>query len=163
MTDLTKNPDLRLRDKPDDFFGDWKWREGLAELMVPIIGRLYRNGVNVLMYGHSLINQSPIEIMKSHRFIRRVEDTEISELETYPFLQRIELQDIKDCEIDLGEIVVDFMKENKLHIDLEKIENILRDFGTDEVQVNGVLKEEAKVEEVKEEENNPDSTEVKND
>ena len=67
--------------------------------------------------------------------------------------------------------------------DLEKIENILRDFGTDEVQVNGVLKEEAKVEEVKEEEakveevkeeeakveevkeeeNNPDSTEVKND
>ena len=44
MTDLTKNPDLRLRDKPDDFFGDWKWREGLAELMVPIIGRLYRNG-----------------------------------------------------------------------------------------------------------------------
>tara|TARA_A100001035_G_scaffold154229_2_gene121645 strand:+ start:58864 stop:59490 length:627 start_codon:yes stop_codon:yes gene_type:complete len=57
--------------------------------------------------------------------------------------------------------------------DLEKIENILRDFGTDEVQVNGVLKEEAKVEEVKEEEAkveevkeeeiNPDSTEVKND
>ena len=106
MADLTKNPDLRQRDKPDDFFGDWKWREGLAELMVPIIGRLYRNGVNVLMYGHSLTNQSPIEIMKAHRFIRRVEDTEISELETYPFLQRIELQNINDCEIDLGEIVV---------------------------------------------------------
>ena len=65
MTDLTKNPDLRLRDKPDDFFGDWKWREGLAELMVPIIGKLYRNGVNILMYGNSLVNQSPIEIMKS--------------------------------------------------------------------------------------------------
>ena len=52
--------------------------------------------------------------------------------------------------------------------DLEKIENILRDFGTDEVQVNGVLKEEAKVEEVKEEEvkeeePSPDTTEVKND
>ena len=59
--------------------------------------------------------------------------------------------------------------------DLEKIENIFRDSGTDEVQINGVLKEEAKaeeikegtepekVEEVKEEENNPDPTEVKND
>ena len=52
--------------------------------------------------------------------------------------------------------------------DLEKIENILRDFGTDEVQVNGVLKEEAKEEEVKEEEvkeeePSPDTTEVKND
>ena len=130
MTDLTKNPDLRLRDKPDDFFGDWKWREGLAELMVPIIGRLYRNGVNVLMYGHSLINQSPIEIMKSHRFIRRVEDTEISELETYPFLQRIELQDIKDCEIDLGEIVVDFMRKNK-SLDDSKIDTHIKSYILD--------------------------------
>ena len=33
MTDLTKNPDLRSREKIDDYFGDWKWREGLAELM----------------------------------------------------------------------------------------------------------------------------------
>ena len=24
---------------PDDSFGDWKWREGLAEMMVPIVGR----------------------------------------------------------------------------------------------------------------------------
>jgi len=57
--------------------------------------------------------------------------------------------------------------------DLEKIENILRDFGPSEMQINKVIneeakveeikEEEAKVEEVKEEENNPDSTEVKND
>ena len=47
MADLTKNPDLRSREKVDDYFGDWKWREGLAELMVPIIGRLYRNGINL--------------------------------------------------------------------------------------------------------------------
>ena len=25
MTDLTKNPDLRSREKIDDYFGDWKW------------------------------------------------------------------------------------------------------------------------------------------
>ena len=43
MSDLTKNPDLRSREKVDDYFGDWKWREGLAELMVPIVGRLYRH------------------------------------------------------------------------------------------------------------------------
>ena len=52
MTDLTKNPDLRSREKVDDYFGDWKWREGLAELMVPIIGRLYRHGVHIMIYGH---------------------------------------------------------------------------------------------------------------
>jgi molybdopterin-containing oxidoreductase family membrane subunit len=48
--------------------------------------------------------------------------------------------------------------------DLEKIENIFRDSGTDEVQINGVLKEEAKAEEVKTEETEPEkvnSEEVK--
>ena len=68
--------------------------------------------------------------MKSHRFIRRVEDTEISELETYPFLQRIELQDIKDCEIDLGEIVVDFMKENK-SLDDSEIDSHIKSYILD--------------------------------
>ena len=57
----------------------------LLRLMVPIVGKLYRDGINILMYGNSLDNQSPTDIMKSHRFIRRVEDSEISELETYPF------------------------------------------------------------------------------
>ena len=58
MTDLTKNPDLRTREKIDDYFGDWKWREGLAELMVPIVGRLYRHGVHIMIYGQSLVNKS---------------------------------------------------------------------------------------------------------
>ena len=62
MTDLTKNPDLRSREKIDDYFGDWKWREGLAELMVPIIGRLYRHGVHVMIYGQSLVNKSAVNI-----------------------------------------------------------------------------------------------------
>ncbi len=64
MKDLTQNPDLRQRDVPDDYFGDWKWREGVAELMVPIIGTLYRNGINIMMYGQSLVNLSPTAIMK---------------------------------------------------------------------------------------------------
>ena len=33
---------------PEDSFGDWKWREALAESMIPLIGALYRDGVNIL-------------------------------------------------------------------------------------------------------------------
>ena len=87
MTDLTKNPDLRSREKIDDYFGDWKWREGLAELMVPIVGRLYRHGIHVMIYGQSLVNKSPIDIMHAHRFVRQIEGNELSELETYPLLE----------------------------------------------------------------------------
>ena len=90
----------------EDSFGDWKWGEGLAELMVPIIGSLYRNGTNILIYGKSLVNESPVAIMKAHRFARQSDNNELSELETYPILKYIETLDLADCEIDVGEIAV---------------------------------------------------------
>ena len=93
---------------PDDSFGDWKWREGLAEMMVPIVGDLYRNGINVLVYGKSLVNQSPVEIMRAHRFARQSDDNELSELETFPILQYLSNIDIADCEIDVGELAVKY-------------------------------------------------------
>ena len=71
---------------PEDSFGDWKWREALAELMVPLIGSLYRDGVNVMIYGKSLVNQSPVAIMKAHRFARQSDNNELSEFETYPMI-----------------------------------------------------------------------------
>ena len=106
MTDLTKNPDLRSREKIDDYFGDWKWREGLAELMVPIVGRLYRHGVHIMIYGQSLVNKSPIDIMHAHRFVRQIEGNELSELETYPLLERLSKMDLPDCEVDIGELAM---------------------------------------------------------
>ena len=93
---------------PDDSFGDWKWREGLAEMMVPIVGDLYRNGINVLVYGKSLVNQSPVEIMRAHRFARQSDDNELSELETFPILQYLSNIEIADCEIDVGELAVKY-------------------------------------------------------
>ncbi len=110
---MSDNRDINLQSTkrqkrilPEDSFGDWKWREGLAELMVPIIGSLYRNGINILIYGKSLVNESPVAIMKAHRFARQSDSNELSELETYPILKYIETLDLADCEIDLGEIAV---------------------------------------------------------
>ena len=110
---MSDNRDINLQSTkrqkrilPEDSFGDWKWREGLAELMVPIIGSLYRNGTNILIYGKSLVNESPVAIMKAHRFARQSDNNELSELETYPILKYIETLDLADCEIDVGEIAV---------------------------------------------------------
>ena len=101
------NPDKRRRPKVDDYFGDWKWREALAESMVPIIGKLFRSGVHLLMYGRPLSNCSPIEIMKLHRFVREAEGNELSELETYPVIEQIAKMKLMPCEIDIGEMVTD--------------------------------------------------------
>ena len=108
------NPDKRRRPRVDDYFGDWKWREALAESMVPIIGKLFRNGVHLLMYGRPLINCSAIEIMKLHRFVREAEGNELSELETYPIIEQIAKMKLMPCEIDIGEMVVHLLENKEL-------------------------------------------------
>ena len=110
---MTDNKDLTFQSTkrqnrilPEDSFGDWKWREGLAELMIPVIGNLYRDGINILVYGKSLVNESPVEIMRAHRFARQSDMNELSELETFPILQYISGLNLADCEIDIGELAV---------------------------------------------------------
>ena len=74
----------RKRSRPDDYFKDWKQREALAEGMIPLVGKLYReNNVKTYIYGQPLVNQSPLDIMKAHRFVRQVEQNELSEFETF--------------------------------------------------------------------------------
>jgi glyceraldehyde 3-phosphate dehydrogenase len=106
---------------PEDSFGDWKWREALAESMIPLIGALYRDGVNILIYGKSLVNESPVSIMKAHRFARQTDNNELSELETYPILQHIRSLKLQDCEIDIGEIAVKCPFFNDIKDDTSKI------------------------------------------
>ena len=110
----TKRQDRIL---PEDSFGDWKWREGLAELMVPIIGGLYRDGINILIYGKSLVNKSPVEIMRAHRFARQADNNELSELETFPILQYIDTLNLADCEIDIGELAIKYPNFSQLKND----------------------------------------------
>ena len=106
---------------PEDSFGDWKWREGLAELMVPIVGGLYRDGINILIYGKSLVNQSPVEIMRAHRFARQSDNNELSELETFPILQYLDTLSMADCEIDIGELAVRFPNFSNLKNDSSEL------------------------------------------
>ena len=106
---------------PEDSFGDWKWREALAELMVPLIGSLYRNGINIMIYGKSLVNESPVSIMKAHRFARQADNNELSESETFPMIKYISTLDLKDCEIDIGEIAVKCPFFNEIKDDQSKV------------------------------------------
>lgn len=105
------------RPKPDDYFKDWKKREALAEAMIPLIGKLYReNNVKVYLYGQPLINRSVIDIMKHHRAVREVEENELSEFESFPILQAISALNLGTAHIDLGKLAVRGMEQG---IDLQ--------------------------------------------
>ncbi len=60
------------RPLPDDFFKDWKEREALAEGMIPLIGKLYRqSNISTYMYGNNMVNKSVTDLMQEHRFAGR--------------------------------------------------------------------------------------------
>ena len=100
------------RPKPADFFKDWKEREALAEGMIPLIGKLHReNNVSLYMYGRNMVNRSVIDLMKAHRFVRQIENNELSEFETYPMIEALAGMDLGPAHIDIGKLSVIFQQQ----------------------------------------------------
>ena len=103
----------------DNCFSDWKDREATAEAMIPLIGRLYRqNNIVTSIYGRAVINQSVIGILKSHRFVRQVEEKELSVHDTYAVLKVMDTLNLGHARIDIGKLAVRF-KEAAGNISLE--------------------------------------------
>jgi len=95
----------------NQYFSDWTEREALAEAMIPLVGRLYRkNNVVTSIYGRAIINQSVINIIKSHRFVRQVEDNELSVRDTYPILEALDRMNLGQAHIDVGKLAVAYQK-----------------------------------------------------
>ncbi|MCR9184548.1 MAG: glyceraldehyde-3-phosphate dehydrogenase [Halieaceae bacterium] len=99
----------RKRERPDDYFKDWKEREALAEGMIPLVGELSRRkNVKCYIYGKSLVNQSVTQIMKDHRYVRQVEENELSEFETFPIIKSLSALDLGPAHIDIGRLAVQY-------------------------------------------------------
>ena len=102
------------RPQPEDYFSDWKQREALAEAMIPLVGKLYRErNVVCYVYGKSLVNQSVIQIMKSHRFVRQVEHNELSEFDSHPVIEALAGLDLGQSHIDVGRIAAAYEASDK--------------------------------------------------
>mgnify|MGYP000417958286 CR=1 FL=1 len=91
---------------------NWTERESTAEAMIPLIGRLYRkNNVVTSVYGRAIINQSVIDIIRAHRFVRQVEDSELSVHDTLPILQAMDKLELGRAHVDIGKLAVKFKDE----------------------------------------------------
>jgi len=102
------------RPQPTDFFKDWKEREALAEAMIPLIGKLYReNNVSLYMYGRNMVNLSVTDLMKVHRFVRQIEQNELSEFETFPMISALVEMGIGPAHIDIGKLTVTYQEKGE--------------------------------------------------
>ena len=133
-------PDKRQRPElPKDPFGDFQYRQALAEEMLPMIGRIYRDNVHLILYGKPLVNLSVSEIMNSHRFVRETENNELSEFETYQVIVALSELELGPAEIDIGIIAAAYLFDDKgLSID-----DFVKESVDDLIGAQGSILEEA--------------------
>ncbi|MBM6621066.1 glyceraldehyde-3-phosphate dehydrogenase [Micrococcaceae bacterium RIT802] len=96
----------------DSCLNAWMSREALAEAMIPVIGRLYRdNNVVINIHGRRLINKSTMNILKVHRFARRISKEELRLEETAPVLNNLARLQLGPAEIDIARLNEKFKEE----------------------------------------------------
>ena len=137
----SEQPDKRIRPElPKDSFGDFQYRQALAEEMLPMIGRIYRDNVHLLLYGKTLVNLSVSELMQAHRFVRETEHNELSEFETYQVILSISSLELGPAEVDIGIIAAAYLFNNKSL----SIEDFVKESVRDLVGKKGSLLESPK-------------------
>lgn len=109
MTEKSESARSDQDEKSEATLQAWSQQQRHAESMVPIIGELYREyGVIVTLFGNSLVNKSPLEILELHRIARVNVDPTIDLLDTFPILSAMAALDLAPARIDLGNLVSHF-------------------------------------------------------
>ena len=88
---------------------DWSEKVAIAEGLVPVIGRLYRaHGIVLSVHGRSLLNLSPIDIVRIHRFARHMDGTELPIVETALVLDALTALKPGPASIDVARLYAAF-------------------------------------------------------
>ncbi|WP_106477120.1 glyceraldehyde-3-phosphate dehydrogenase [Phytohalomonas tamaricis] len=99
------------QEKRDVCFQQWQAQEALAEEMVPLLGQLYRKyNIVPLLYGRALFKQSVIRILKDHRYVRKIENIELTVHDTLPLVKALTELSPGPAHIDLGKLAVAFKR-----------------------------------------------------
>ncbi|MEW9796712.1 glyceraldehyde-3-phosphate dehydrogenase [Alteromonas sp. CYL-A6] len=92
-----------------ELLSSWQERQEYAEMMLPLIGKLYRNhAVEISVYGRPLLNASAIDVIKAHRKVRLHEGVKLRLRESYPILHALSTMKLAPAEIDIGKLAFDF-------------------------------------------------------
>ncbi|MHA2788498.1 glyceraldehyde-3-phosphate dehydrogenase [Corynebacterium sp. S7] len=94
---------------------DWNRRLKQAQEMLPLISKLHRdNNAVTSIFGRILVGATDIDILKAHRYARRVVSRELSLDETLPIVRELATMDLGSASIDLGRLAKNYGRlENK--------------------------------------------------
>jgi glyceraldehyde 3-phosphate dehydrogenase len=88
---------------------DWAKTISVAEKLIPLIGRLYRDrGVVLSCNGRSLIDRSPIEIVKAHRAARHRDGVPMPLEDTLAIVETLSGLEVSPCKVDVARVRAQF-------------------------------------------------------
>ncbi len=93
------------KEQEDQLLQAYILRQELAEQMLPMIGRLYRNnGILMRVYGRAINNVTTVDILKTHRFARQYTGEELSIQHSFQLVEAMEGLQLAPAKIDLGRL-----------------------------------------------------------
>ncbi|APT92938.1 glyceraldehyde-3-phosphate dehydrogenase [Corynebacterium phocae] len=87
---------------------DWNERVERAQEMIPLLHQLRRRNIVTSIFGALLDGVTDIDIVKAHRYARRIAGTELSTVQTLPMVRELVSMDLGPASIDLGRLVTRF-------------------------------------------------------
>ncbi|GEM76196.1 glyceraldehyde-3-phosphate dehydrogenase [Vibrio sagamiensis] len=90
---------------PEKYHQDWQTSQTIAESISPLIGKLYREkGIEIILFGKTLINATTIDILKTHRIAKRYTGYPLPLEQTMPIIKALCEIDVASCRIDIGQM-----------------------------------------------------------
>jgi glyceraldehyde 3-phosphate dehydrogenase len=98
----------------DTYLEAWKRDQELAEAMVPLLGKLYRDaGIVPMVYGRNIANSSTIDILKAHRFARQYEGGELAIADSYPLVEALGAMQLSPARVDFGRLASAWVRQGR--------------------------------------------------
>ena len=99
---------------PDTYLDQWKRGQELAEAMIPLLGKLYRDaGIVPMVYGRNVANSSTIDILKAHRFVRQFEGGELSIQDSFQVIEALSQMALSPARVDFGKLTIAWIKAGR--------------------------------------------------
>ncbi|NOH98352.1 glyceraldehyde-3-phosphate dehydrogenase [Vibrio sp. 99-70-13A1] len=99
---------------PEKHLLDWQTSQTIAESISPTLGQLYRQkGVEVILFGKTLVNATTIDIIKAHRIAKRYTGSPLTPEQTQPIIQHLLSMDLSPCRIDVGRLAHMFWQDRE--------------------------------------------------
>ncbi|EDP60544.1 glyceraldehyde-3-phosphate dehydrogenase [Vibrio sp. AND4] len=99
---------------PEKYLQDWQTSQTIAESISPLIGKLYRQkGIEVVLFGKTLINATTIDILKTHKIAKRYTGNALSLEQTMPIIQALCEMSISSCRVDVGQVADIYWKNHE--------------------------------------------------